>query len=54
MLDCKQKIQYLNNFSKIVIDLSQNKYSIKTVNDLGSACYGKNIYIKWGITPAKD
>ena len=48
MPTCKQKIhatqdQVFNYLSELqnIIDLYKDKYSIKTVKDLGSACYGK-------------
>jgi len=48
MPSCKQKIhaspdQVFNYLSDLqnVVDLFKNKTSIKTIKDLGSACYGK-------------
>lgn len=48
MPTCKQKIhasqdQAFNYLSELqnIVDLYKDKYTIKTVKDLGSACYGK-------------
>jgi len=51
MPTCKQKIHasqdqvfnYLSDLQNIV-DLYKDKYTIKTVKDLGSACYGKKYH----------
>jgi hypothetical protein len=58
MPSCKQKIhaspdQVFNYLSDLqnVVDLFKDKVSIKTIKDLGSACYGKQYRYEIEKTP---